>query len=595
MSTTSRHDEWVRTIASSLAVQPITLDDLPPLSGERVGAAMEEAEAARERAEERHAKAEAEVQRLAERRDELTSGLEHGERTRTELREELRAHAEEAGQLRGRLAEIDADSAASEQELDELQVESDALYVARQEVARVVQRATGAVSDDDLPAVVTTLEEIASSLETSAEPATVTALRDWAEALREGTAPLASVARELLEELQDLERERAAMGGDVSGDPEVTAARAEMLGCQTTLSELEQQERTGVLGERSRRAIEDAHARRLQVEASRRAGREELDAALDAELEALAHVGFDSMLDFRIVMSSTGVATLATKRREVAEERLAAATVALDAALATARSRRDELEARRATVLSRAAALVRGSSGDPDLTPEEVEARLARWYEVPPAADRARQDLAGVAERLQREISRLRCQGDDLAAERVRVVARLAESAATGQDAQDELDRLEAERTDAAGELEELQVAIAEVERERERTAMALRVARDEVAALADRGYLDADVADRRTALVQALRVRAEPDGDPPAGVVLDDPLVDLAPQDALTVLGALSGIDWGVEVHLVTSRKELLSRTSRRQGSIRVHDARKRIPRSRWVLRSRGLLAAER
>ena len=96
--------------------------------------------------------------------------------------------------------------------------------------------------------------------------------------------------------------------------------------------------------------------------------------------------------------------------------------------------------------------------------------------------------------------------------------------------------------------------------------------------------------------VIQAIRAALEErDEGPPPGVLLDDPLVDLEPQDALAVLGALSGIEWGVEVHYVTSRKELLSRASRRQGSVRVHDARKRVPRSRWVRRSRGLLGADR
>lgn len=600
MSTTSRHDEWVRTIASSLDVQPITLDHLPPLSGERVAAALEEAESARRKAAARHDEVEAEVRRSIERRDELNATIEHGERTGTELREELRTHAEEAAQLRDRLSEIDVDRAASEQELDELQVESDALYVARQELATVLERATGVVRPEDLPQVVGSLRTLATSLDTAEHAATAAELRSWADDLEAETAPLAAVAQELLEELRQLASEREAMGGDVSGDPDVTAARSHLLGCQTTLTELEQQERTGVLGERSRKAIEDAYARRMQLEGSRRASRAELDAALEAELEALAHVGFDSMLDFRIVMSSTGVATLATKRREVAEERLESAKAALEEALSAARSRREELDRRRASVLQRAASLVAANGGrsadGSEPTPEQVEAQLSCWYEVPPALERSRQTLADAAGRLQQDISRLRSQADDLGAERVRVVARLAESAATVESARTELDQLEAERTDAAGELAELQAATTELDRERERTAMALGVAQEAVDRLAGRRYVDADVADRRTALVQAIRATLDDaEGEGPAAVLLDDPLADLEPEDSLAVLAALSGIEWGAEVHYVTSRKELLSRASRQQGSVRVHDARKRVPRSRWVRRSRGLLGAER
>ena len=600
MSTTSRHDEWVRTIGSSLDVQPITLDHLPPLSGERVAAAVEEAESARRKAAARHDEVESEVRRSLERRDELAATIEHGERTGTELREELRTHAEEAAQLRERLSEIDVDRAASEQELDELQVESDALYVARQELSAVLERAAGIVAPGELAAAIDSLRALATSLEATGHAGTAAELERWAEDLDAGTAPLAAIAQELLEELGELASEREAMGGDVSGDPEVTAARSHLLGCQTTLTELEQQERTGVLGERSRRAIEDAHARRVQLESSRRASRAELDAALEAELEALAHVGFDSMLDFRIVMSSTGVATLATKRREVAEERLVAAKAALDEALAAARSRRQELDERRAAVLQRATSLVAANGGGKDAgsepTPEQVEAQLSCWHEVPPGVERSRQTLADAAGRLQQDISRLRSQADDLGAERVRIVARLAESTATVESAQAELDRLEAERTEAAGELEQLQAATAELDRERERAAMALGVAQEGVDRVTGRRYVDADVADRRTALVQSIRTRLDDaEGERPAGVLLDDPLADLEPEDALAVLGALSGIDWGAEVHYVTSRKELLSRASRQQGTVRVHDARKRVPRSRWARRSRGLLAAER
>ena len=608
MPTNDRHVEWVTAISSSLDVEPVTPDDLAPLSGDRAAAARQEAESAERAAAERHTEVEQELDQLTRRRSELLAALDHAERARAELRDELDTHAQEAAQLHERLAEIDAEAAASEQELDEGQVASDALYLLRQELSRTLERISVPVPVEDVASLVSDVQGLAGRIEPSTDATTARALRDWAAAVGSGTAPLAPAARELLDELAGIESERAQLGGDVSADPEVTAARAEVLSCQTTLSELEQQERTGVLGERSRRAIEKAYAHRVELESSRpRATRAQLDEAVAAETEALSHVGFDSMLDFRIVMSSTGVATLARKRRQVAEERLGSATAALESALDAAKARRGELDLRRETLLRRASALV-GTAVPTD----EVESRLATWYETPNALEGARSALAASAEQLQRDISQLRTQADELTAERVRVVARLAESAATVQSAREELDRLDGERGAGTEELATTEARLAQVQRDAERSAMALGVARDELARVADRRYLDADVADRRTALVQVIRSRIEasrsdhgdasidePDGAGPArggprGVVLDDPLTDLEPEDAVAVLAALSGIEWGVEVHYVTSRRELIAR-SRRDGPVRVHDARRRVPRSRWLRRSRGLLPVER
>lgn len=598
-----RHGETVAAAADALGTIPLTILDLPPIRSER----------------------------LEHRRSDALARLERAENQLSEVESELRDRRSAAARAGQSLAECDARSATARAELaaaieerdataahlDQLHLDADALSAAiqvdtarlehaaslREATVTAIDAVTGRPLDADRrAAAVARLREVAAELgasdvDVAATDDAAVALHGWAVALADGTAPLDPRAAALLERLDDLQQRWEERGsGDTAADPAVVAAREEVLAAQTALAELESQARTGVLGERARRAIEQAHATRTELEGrGKRADPDELARALRAEQEALAQVGFDSMLDFRVVMSSTGSGAIAAKQRELAEGRLAAATESLDGALASTKAAHDEMRAA-AEALRTAIAELLGGDGP-------MREGLLGLHVVPDTVAGARAELITAEHAIDDGLVAAREDLFDLRSKESRTSERLAALEQAVFDSVARIDAADAERQAAEAQVVDSEAAMSDADA-RVRTA---RHERDAAAALLSElqsvRYVEDDVAELRAALLHAIASRAgelaeQPSAasaDGPRGVVVDDPLDVLDAPDALAVFDAVLGIEWGAPVVYVSSRPELLARAANRQSSVRCIDGRRRFRRDplRGLRRVRRLVRA--
>jgi len=193
---------------------------------------------------------------------------------------------------------------------------------------RALERVCGTVplARDTSPELMSSLEGLESMLSDlcvvqpeliATGPLDAGGLSRWRSALARGSAPLAADAAAILTELEAIEAEWTACGaGDVSQDPLVVGARHHETECRDAVAEVCEHAATGAAGHDARVAIEVAHDRRVEVESQgRKVDPDELELAVRGEHDALARVGFDSMLDFQIVMSGAGVGSLTAKRR----------------------------------------------------------------------------------------------------------------------------------------------------------------------------------------------------------------------------------------------------------------------------------------
>lgn len=584
-----RHGETVANAAERLRTAPLTARDLPQIRPERLEQRRNDARARFQVLQDRLAVVEAELGDRRHASARAGRALAECEARCAAVRAELSSAIEERDAASARLDALhhDGETLADAIRADEVRLLH--LTPLREGTVAAIDVAAGRPLDGPgREAAVARLREVVADLSASevderAVDDAAVALHVWADSLAEGTAELDPRAIALLDQLDDLHARWAARGsGDTAADPAVVIAREEVLAAQTALAELESQARTGVLGERTRRAIEQAHAARTELESrGKRADPGELDLAIRTERDALAQVGFDSMLDFRVVMSSTGSGAIAAKQKELAEGRLADATAALERELATSKAAHEELRAARRELEARIVTLLGGDDLPHregllglHVTPDDVTharaALIAREQAIEDALITAREDLF------------------DLRTNESRTAETLTTLERAVIDAVERVDTADQERQAAELQLTERETA----EREAEARVRQTCVERDAAGALRTEldgsRYVDDDVADLGTALLDAIaeRVRSSADllmADPasgPRGVVVDDPLDVLDAPDALAVFDAVLAVDWPAPVVYVSSRPELLARASNRQSVVRCIDGRRRLRR---------------
>lgn len=492
MPSSQRHAEHVTIAAAAAGTDPVGPSEVPWISTESIDRQRRDARRELERHERALDAAERSLERAHERRAQRIAG----------------AWAE--------LAAAVADCTAPATEPGG----TDATTLSRN--VRRVEGLLGALDDGE-----TTPEELLD----------VEVLSAWRSQVDDGTAPLRPDAAELLDEIDRVEAEWSACGaGDVGEDPVVIAARDRVEVCRAAVAEVEERGVSGSAGHEARTAIEHAHQRRTAIEEQgRRADPDELAAAIEQERVALASVGFDSMLDFRIVMSGAGVGELVAKRREVVTAELAEAERALEAA-------RDERTRHHVALRERRAALRDRAVEELELDPSApLRDQLRRRLAVP-------DEVAELFERIQ-----------ELAHD-AEVAAHTPDDRGSGRD-----------RDDRELTVEDAEAALAEAQQHCD-------VARERLAQSESTPYLAEDLARSIDELSRSILAGVDRDDDATPTVVLDDPLVDLPVEATVTLLDLIA--DGDVEVVLVTSRRPLLAALRRPRNGVRVVDGRRRLHR---------------
>lgn len=588
MAPRERHSAMVMATADSVGATPVGFGDLPCSFGTGAQTARRAAKDALVEAERRHLELQRELAAAESERRRWMSAVEDAaaERLTAERnRSAGEAERDELGCLTRSIQERSNEVRAS---LDDRRRQVELLSTVLDQVEQALAMVIGRSLDSrGLPAAVDELGSVADSAAASGLGGLAASLREWAGALRDGTAALDPDAQQLLETFADLDRRWSGSGsGDPAKDPAVLAAQADVLSAQSALAMIDSQVKNGTVGVQTAALIEHAHDRRVELESKGNAATQELATAVAAEADALGSVGFDSMLDFQIAISTRGVGALADRRREAAAAELVDAEQRLEQAHSTSRLHHAELNSLRDRLGQRTAALVSGSF--------EHHGRnaLRGLFAQPSRIASERDDLAARIHDLE-----VGAEGEsgalaELAAERVRhddrglhVLAAIEEAVASIETA--ELERVTAE-AELAGALSALDLA----QRHVELSAVEVTAASTALMALAGLRYVQHDVTELRAAILNVVAERAvtvTPAGTGPRAVVIDDPLDALQTVDALDVFRTLLDTDWGVPVYYVTSRSELASTARKRPTDLNVVDGRRRIVRHRrprWRIR---------
>lgn len=545
---------------------PITADEVLPLATPHLDRARRSARQAVDAATRRDEEARAALARSEQELADARTRLDDAGSTRKAKLAEL-DHAD--AQLRSASGQLDAARTGEQDAADEAEAAQRILApLERAERAMAALLDAGAPRNPDgVPAVRAGLAGAARVVD-DLDPAPDTgALLTWSEQLCAGTAPVRDDAAATLVQLGALDAEWQACGeGDLDRDPVVAEAQAHCHACEEAVAAVHAGGLGTAAGHQARTAIELAHQRRTQLEAAgRRADHDELAQAVRDEEAALAHVGFDSWLDFRLTMSGAGVGALVERRREVAAGELEAAQSALREARARRAAHHDALRQRRDELYRRAADQLGVDTSRP-LAPQ-LRAVLALPEPVRQLADEvARRTDVARAER-------------HAAEERHGSAQRSLSAATTDLDlASQEVDRRREALERAESDLGAAHARVVDAEALRddrragvEAAATALAEATAELEQLTGEDHLPEDLADAISAVMRLVEERVAEGGT----VRLIDPLATLPVPATLQLVAALEAA--GRPVELETTRRALLSALRHRSGVVTVIDGRRR------------------
>ena len=588
MAARGRHIAMVTATAESVGATPVGFGDLPCSFGTGARTARRAAEGALVEAERRHLDLERDLAAAESERHRWLSAVEDAAAARLSAERNRSAGEAARDELGCRTRSIQERSDEVRTSLEDRCRQAELLSTVLDRVEQALAMVIGRSLDSGgLPEVVDELGSIADSAAASGVGGLAAPLREWAGALRDGTAALDPDAQDLLEAFADLDRCWSGSGsGDPAEDPAVLAAQADVLSAQSDLALIDSQVKTGTVGVQTAALIERAHDRRVELESKGNAAAEALATAVAAEADALCSVGFDSMLDFQIAVSTRGVGALVDRRREAAAAELVAAEQRLEQARSTSRLRHAELNSLRDRLGQRTATLVGGSF---EHQPQDA---LRGLFAPPSAIAGERDDLAARIHDLE-----VGAEGDsdalaELAAERVRLDDRALHALAAIEEAVASIETAEHERVTAESELADALGALDDAQRHVELSAVDVTAASTALNTLAGLSYVQHDVTELRDAILAVVAERAgsvTPDGTGPRAVVIDDPLDALQTVDALDVFETLLDTDWGVPVYYVTSRSELTSTARKRPSDVNVVDGRRKIVHHRrpgWRIR---------
>ncbi len=396
----------------------------------------------------------------------------------------------------------------------------------------------------------------------------------------------------LVQALADVDRRWNESGsGSPADHPDVKVATVHLATCRAVVEELDALAEAGTLAQDTMKCIESANERRIELEHARRGvSPDALAEAIATETALLNRLGFDSMIDYKIAMSTRGVGLLATSRRQIAQAGLAEAESRHDTALIGAARCHEELDSQRQDLLNEAAALTGAD-------PEDAQAAIAGEAEDNTDTADTHELEHEIRELEHREVTgrnellRLSEHGRDLRSRSAQLATATVSRAQALESA--EVDRAESEA--ALGPLTETLEALS---RRRDELAARLAEASEKVALFSSLTYLPEDVDELREDLLAALASRAELVTDQPGGpaaVVIDDPLGDLSSEDACALFDTVLTMELTVPAYFVTSRPELLSRARKERTEVHVVDGRARLPRPpRWGRRRSTQLREE-
>lgn len=411
------------------------------------------------------------------------------------------------------------------------------------------------------------------------------ALLGWALSLRGGAAELHPAGAQLYAAIESAARTWAEIGADdPRADPLVAAAHDHLDAARLALVELDSEAQAGALGDRTRRAIETAHAHRSEVEGRPKFDPQELADAVAAETTALHRVGFDSMLDFRIVMSTGGSGVLVNNQRTMATNRVTAEKAELDVAIQDWGARREQLRKRIEQLDTDARSFV-----GPQCAGNTVDG-LRGLLALPDDVASGRAELDTFVQMAQHRIETARHEIDELNDQQLALRVARAEALTAMLGVSDTIEEFERKVEELTTQLTELDGPLEEQRHCVEEAAAELERANEDAAALRLRNYLPADVVQLREELIAVLIAHATPlqedveaddaadaDAELPEHaeqpeqseqrvVVVQEPLAELDDEDALEVLDELSKVEWPVTVVMVTSSPALIARCD--QGS---------------------------
>lgn len=548
------------------AVVPITADDVLPLPTAHLERARDTARQA---------------VTVAEGRDRAArAALEIAEQELSDARARLLACTTERQDRVDELTAAEAQHlAAGEQVVAARTLEQDtvdALEAARRALTPLerAERASAAVVDtgaprdaDGVAAVLERLVEAARVIDDLEPAPDTTPLATWSGQLVDGSAPVRDDAAAMLVELEQLDHDWQDCGaGELDRDPVVVEAQAHLDACTEAVAAVQAGGMGTAAGHQARTAIELAHQRRTELESSgRRADRDELAQAVRDEEAALAHVGFDSWLDFRLTMSGAGVGALVERRRRVAAEELAEATVQLRD-VRERRAAHHEALCQRRDALRRRAGEQLGVDISQPLAPQ-LRAVLA----LPPAVcelsdevgRRAEAARAEVREAHERHGSAQRAL-TEATADQERASLEVDRCRAALERAEADLDAADARVSDAATMRSERRASL-----EAEATALAEATATLDQLTRVD--HLPEDLDEAIRTLVHLSEQHAA-EGAAPR---LVDPLATLPVAATLQLVDALEAA--GRPVELESTRRALLSALRHRSGVVTVLDGRRR------------------
>lgn len=307
-----------------------------------------------------------------------------------------------------------------------------------------------------------------------ADPTIDPALTEWLAAIGTGDARSSDAVLGHLEEIRALEEQWEELtSAGVEGDRAVVEARDRQLEAAERLVRLEELAESGLLAERARAEIDEAHE----------------SGDPNAEHEALDRYGFDSYLDYTIVVSTRSVGDALGAVLESARTEEHEASEALEGARLAAAELRSAVGARRDELRSE----IRAHTG---VEPEELtEEALSSIPEVPA-------ELASCAASMERALQSCRLE-----------VQRRAESV---ESLNDELGALVDEDV-LVGELDDARARVEELSRLR---AAALRVRSRDDALAAELEAARDDLGDGVEELECSLGELAAPTGAIPGAVL---------------------------------------------------------------------------
>lgn len=588
-SADDRHAELVRSLLHSDHAIAVSRADLPPLSEDHLHRARIAADAAYDVAERRAVDVERSLGAVESEHRRALDEFDRCQQTVSAAQSDRDAIASHAAELDRRSATLDDEAGQAVTRLEEHRRGVDEVRSLTATLAGLLAEVTGSpLHAERRAAAAVALESLAARL-LDAAPAdervqsAAPVLLEWSRRVADGTAPIHPEARAMLDEYDRLCTEWTDRGaGDPAADPTVVAARGELSAGREALAKLESQATTGALGERLRRVIERAHETLVEVESrGRRADLAELTRAREAEAEALSLVGFDSMLDYRLAVATSGHGALADTQRANLRDRIEAAERAVEQAERRSRALHEELRRRGGELEAR----VRANYGLGEQ--DDPRAQLALVHAVPDAVAQARDELAAVLADGEFELHARDQRASELRAELATLRARRSELETEERRLEESLDAHTAALRSATDDTQRLAARVQVLELE----LRAAVDARSDAAAarerLVARPYVDDDVEMLCTALHGVLdtatrRAATHPD----SSVVVDDPLSELSEDDASRVLDSLCARDWPAPVQFVTRRAALRARRPSSGGTVQVLVGR-RIRSPRWRARA--------